>query len=54
MEKHIDKVIFSGKTILILNEKAIIADTEVLKNAPIEMIRAGYGDIIGKYCALCD
>ena len=34
--------------------KAIIADTEVLKNAPIEMIKAGYGDIVGKYSALCD
>ena len=34
--------------------KAILADTEVLKNAPMEMIKAGYGDIIGKYSALCD
>ena len=34
--------------------KAIIADTEVLKNAPMEMIKAGYGDIIGKYSALSD
>ncbi len=33
---------------------AIIADTEVLKNAPMEMIVAGYGDIIGKYSALND
>ena len=34
--------------------KAIIADTEVLKNAPMEMIKAGYGDIIGKFSALND
>ena len=34
--------------------KAIIADTEVLANAPIEMIQAGYGDIIGKFSALND
>lgn len=34
--------------------KAIIADTEVLRNAPMEMIKAGYGDIIGKYSALND
>lgn len=34
--------------------KAIIADTEVIKNAPMEMIKAGYGDIIGKYSALND
>lgn len=34
--------------------KAIIADLDVIKNAPIEMIKAGYGDIIGKYSALND
>lgn len=34
--------------------KAIIADTDVIKNAPSEMIKAGYGDIIGKYSALND
>ncbi len=33
---------------------AIIADTAVLKNAPIDMIKAGYGDIIGKFSALND
>ena len=32
----------------------IIGDTDILKDAPMEMIRAGYGDIIGKYSALCD
>lgn len=34
--------------------KMIIADTDVAKNAPMDMIRAGYGDIIGKYSALND
>lgn len=34
--------------------RAIIADTSVLLNAPMEMIRAGYGDIIGKFSALND
>ncbi len=34
--------------------RAIIADVSVLKNAPMEMIQAGYGDIIGKFSALCD
>ena len=34
--------------------KAIVADTAVLKEAPIEMLRAGYGDIIGKFSCLCD
>lgn len=32
----------------------IIGDTEILKTAPIKMIRAGYGDIIGKYSSLND
>lgn len=34
--------------------KAIIADTSVLKDAPIDMLRAGYGDIIGKFSCLND
>ncbi len=34
--------------------EAILADTNVLKDAPLEMIKAGYGDIIGKYSALND
>ncbi len=33
---------------------AIVADTRVLRAAPIPMIRAGYGDIIGKYSCLND
>lgn len=33
---------------------AVVADTEILSRAPMDMIRAGYGDIIGKYSALCD
>ncbi len=33
---------------------AILADTDVLVNAPMEMIRAGYGDIVGKFSALND
>ena len=34
--------------------KAIIADVNILKNAPFDMIQAGYGDIIGKYSCLND
>lgn len=34
--------------------EAIIADTEILKDAPMDMIQAGYGDIVGKYSALND
>ncbi len=33
---------------------AIIADTAVLANAPMDMLKAGYGDIIGKFSALND
>ena len=33
---------------------ALVADTEVLKNAPMEMLKAGYGDVIGKFSALND
>jgi len=43
------KVTYSAKV-----PDAIIADTEILKYAPLEMIKAGYGDIIGKYSALND
>ena len=34
--------------------EAIIADTSVLREAPMDMIIAGYGDIIGKYSCLND
>lgn len=34
--------------------RAIIADTKILKDAPMEMIRSGYGDILGKFSCLCD
>ena len=34
--------------------KAIIGDVDMLKTAPMDMIRAGYGDIIGKYSCLND
>lgn len=32
----------------------IIGDVDMLKTAPIDMIKSGYGDIIGKYSALND
>ena len=34
--------------------KAILADTQVLANAPMDMIKSGFGDIIGKFSALND
>lgn len=33
---------------------AILADTEVMKKAPADMIRAGFGDVLGKLTALTD
>ena len=34
--------------------EAIIADVNILKNAPMDMIRSGYGDILGKFSCLND
>ena len=34
--------------------EAIVGDTDILRNAPMEMIRAGYGDILGKFSCLND
>ncbi len=34
--------------------KAVIADTKVLKSAPLDMIQAGVGDILGKHSCLND
>lgn len=34
--------------------QAIIADVDILKDAPMDMIRSGYGDILGKYSCLND
>ncbi|MGL4572805.1 MAG: sn-glycerol-1-phosphate dehydrogenase [Clostridium sp.] len=34
--------------------KAVIGDINILKEAPIDMILAGFGDIVGKYSALND
>lgn len=53
----------SGAALIINNMKitypahvptAIIADTDVLRQSPIDMIKSGIGDIIGKYSALND
>ncbi len=34
--------------------KAIICDINILKDAPMDMIKAGYGDILGKFSCLND
>lgn len=33
---------------------AIVADVDILKNAPMPMLTAGFGDIIGKFTSLAD
>lgn len=33
---------------------AIIADTDIMKNAPMRMLQAGLGDMIAKYIAICE
>ena len=33
---------------------AVIADTDILKNAPLRMLQAGLGDMLAKYTALCE
>ena len=49
-------MILSGMKITVTTHAPdiIIGDTEILKTAPISMIRSGYGDIIGKYSSLND
>ncbi len=34
--------------------KAIVADLDILSKAPVEMIAAGFGDVLGKYTCLAD
>ena len=34
--------------------KVIIGDVNIFKDAPMDMIVAGFGDIVGKYSAICD
>lgn len=34
--------------------EAIVADCDILKDAPMDMIKSGYGDILGKYSCLND
>ena len=33
---------------------AIIGDTQIMKDAPMHMLQAGLGDVVGKYTALAD
>lgn len=42
------------KTVSAKMPDGFIGDTAILKDAPLEMIKAGYGDILGKYSSLND
>ena len=42
------------KTLPAVAPEIVIADTDIIKNAPPELVRSGVGDIAAKYTALCD
>ena len=42
------------KTLPALAPEIVLADTEIIKNAPMELVRSGVGDIMAKYTALAD
>lgn len=42
------------KTITAVAPKIVIADIDIIKNAPVRLTRSGIGDMVGKYIALAD
>ena len=42
------------KTLTAVAPKIVVADTDIIKEAPIYLARSGFGDMIGKYIALTD
>ena len=42
------------KTLTAVAPKIVIADIDVIKNAPIRLAKSGFGDMVGKYVALTD
>lgn len=42
------------KTLTAVAPKLVIADIDIIKNAPMRLTRSGFGDMIGKYIALAD
>ena len=42
------------KTLTAVAPKIVVADTDIIKNAPIRLTKSGFGDMIGKYVALAD
>ena len=42
------------KTLPAVAPEIVLADTEIIKNAPMELVRSGVGDIMAKYTAIAD
>lgn len=42
------------KTLTAVAPKIVVADLDVIKNAPIRLAKSGFGDMVGKYIALTD
>jgi len=42
------------KTLTAVAPKIVVADIDIIKNAPIRLAKSGFGDMIGKYVALTD
>ena len=42
------------KTLTAVAPKIVVADLDIIKNAPIWLARSGFGDMVGKYVSLAD
>ncbi len=42
------------KTLTAVAPKIVIADLDIIKNAPIRLAKSGFGDMVGKYVSLAD
>lgn len=42
------------KTLTAVSPKIVVADLDIIQNAPIRLARSGFGDMIGKYVSLTD
>ena len=42
------------KTMTAVAPEIVVADTDIIKNAPVELVRSGIGDIMAKYTALAE
>lgn len=42
------------KTLTAVAPKIVVADLDIIKNAPIRLARSGFGDMVGKYISLTD